>query len=144
MALVWFVIILALIEYFIFSLAVGRARATYKIEAPAIIGNADFERVYRVHMNTLEQLIMFVPSMLGFAAYVSAPWAAGLGAVYIVGRWVYFVGYKRAAKKRGIGFAISSIPVLVLMIGTLIGAGMAVYRGAAPALIEHHADDRNQ
>ncbi len=77
-------------------------------------------------MNTLEQLMVFVPSLWVFATYVSTNWAAGLGAVFVIGRLVYFVGYAKAADKRGIGFLISALPLLVLMIGGLVGAGLAL------------------
>ena len=63
MAIVHAVIALALIEFIVFSMLVGRARAKYKIEAPAITGHPVFERYYRVHYNTLEQLVCFIPAM---------------------------------------------------------------------------------
>ncbi len=130
MAAVWFVIALALVEYFYFVMAVGAARGKHKIAAPAMTGNADFERAYRVQMNTLEQLIMFVPSMLCFATFVSERWAVILGFVFIIGRIVYAIGYRKAADKRGWGFLISTVPVLILLVGGLIYAGLAAYRGA--------------
>lgn len=130
MAAVWFVIALALAEYFYFVMAVGAARGKLKIAAPAITGHPDFERTYRVQMNTLEQLIIFIPSMLCFATFVSARWAVILGSIFIVGRVVYFIGYRQAANKRGWGFMISSLPMLALLVGSLIGAGMAAYSGA--------------
>jgi glutathione S-transferase len=122
MAIVHIVMALALIEFFAFGIAVGRARTRFGVPAPATSGNADFERVYRVQMNTLEQLMIFLPSLWTYATYVSPTWAAGLGLVFIVGRYVYFVGYSKAAEKRGIGFGISSLPVLILLVGGLIGA----------------------
>jgi glutathione S-transferase len=130
MAAVWFVIALALVEYFYFVMAVGAARGKLKFPAPATTGNPEFERTYRVQMNTLEQLIIFIPSMLCFAEFVSARWAAILGLIFIVGRIVYFIGYRQAAEKRSWGFLISSLPTLALLIGSLIGAGMAAYSGA--------------
>ena len=120
MTLVYLVIILAVIEFFVFGLAVGRARVKFGVPAPATTGNLDFERVFRVQMNTLELLVMMIPSMLVYAHYINARWAAGLGAVFVVGRVVYFFAYSKDAKKRGIGFAISMLPVLILMVGSLI------------------------
>ncbi|NDB25983.1 MAG: hypothetical protein EB021_11190, partial [Gammaproteobacteria bacterium] len=55
------VMLVALIEYFGFALAVGRARYRFGVKAPATSGNVDFERYYRAQMNTLEQLIIFIP-----------------------------------------------------------------------------------
>ena len=131
MAAVWFVISLALVEYFYFVMAVGAARGKHKIAAPAVTGNPDFERAYRVQMNTLEQLIVFVPSMICFATFVSERWAAILGLLFVVGRMVYSIGYRQAADKRGWGFMISAIPLLILLVGGLIYAGLAAYRGLA-------------
>jgi len=125
MTLVYVVMMLAVIQLFAFGMAVGGARGRYKIPAPATTGNPDFERYYRVHMNTLEQMVVFLPSLWTFATFVSANWAAGLGLVYVIGRIVYFIGYTKAANKRGIGFGISGLPTLILMIGGLIGAVMA-------------------
>jgi hypothetical protein len=46
----------ALPVHFALSVNVGRARTRYGIKAPAVTGNENFERAYRVQMNTLEQL----------------------------------------------------------------------------------------
>lgn len=123
---VFVVMLLALLEYFGFSIAVGRARYRYGVKAPATAGNADFERVYRVQMNTLELLAIFLPSLWAFALFVSPSWAAGLGVVFIVGRLLYFLGYVKAADKRSIGFGLSMFPTLFLLLGGLFGAARAM------------------
>jgi len=128
MAWVAVTISVALLEYFFFVMAVGRARGRLKIAAPAVTGHPDFERVYRVQMNTLELLIIFVPAILLFANYVSAAVAAGLGALFIIGRALYYAGYTRAANKRGIGAGISFLAALVLLVGGLIGAVLTAVR----------------
>jgi glutathione S-transferase len=56
-----------------------------------------------------------------FAKYVSEPIAAALGAVFIVGRAMYFVGYTQAANKRSWGYAVSSLPMLALLLGSIVG-----------------------
>ena len=122
MAYVLLVIVLALLQYIFFSIAVGRARAKYGVHAPAIAGNEIFERYFRVHMNTLEQLIMFIPAVWLFAQFVSPHWAAGLGGVYLVGRVVYFLSYVKDPKSRGLGFALTSVPSLVMLVGVLVEA----------------------
>jgi glutathione S-transferase len=126
MALVNLIVALALVQFFAFGAAVGRARGTYNVPAPATTGNEMFERYFRVQMNTLELLILFVPAIWMFGFYVSANIAAALGAIYIVGRVIYFFSYVRAPKKRELGFALSAGPVAVLVIGALIGAAAAV------------------
>ena len=119
------VIALALLEYFVFGTIVGFSRGKLGVPAPAISGNPQWERMFRAHQNTLEQLIIFVPSMLTFGAFVSARVACGLGLVFIVGRAVYFQGYTAQAEKRGTGFLIGAIAQMILLIGSLIGAAGA-------------------
>jgi len=86
-----------------------------------VSGHEVFERYFRVQMNTLEQLVVFLPAILLFGRYVSAPVAAALGALFIIGRALYFQGYVRAAEKRHIGFGLSAFPNLVLLVGALLG-----------------------
>jgi glutathione S-transferase len=116
------VMLLALLEYFGFALAVGRARYRFGVKAPATTGNVDFERYYRAQMNTLEQLIIFVPALWSFAIFVSVLWASALGAVFIVGRLLYFTGYVKAAEKRSAGFGLATFAQLFLLIGGIVGA----------------------
>lgn len=129
MAIVHLVIGLALIEYYVFVLAVGRARAKFGVPAPATAGNPDFERVLRIQANTLEQLIVLIPSMLIFGLYVNPLWSAVLGLLFIVGRIVYFVGYSRDASKRHIGFGLSALPLMALLFGAIFGAARAALAG---------------
>jgi glutathione S-transferase len=130
MPYVHIVLALALCEFFLFSVAVARARATYHVPPPATTGHEVFERYFRVQMNTLEQLVIFVPSIILFSAYVS-PWlAAALGLVFIGGRAVYFRGYVRAAEGRHLGFLLSVIPNLTLLVGGLLGAAWRLLRPA--------------
>jgi len=126
MELVYFMIMLALLEYVAMAALVGRAREKFGILAPTMTGHPDFERVIRVHLNTLENLIIFVPAVWIFASYVSALWAAILGFVFVVARAVYAIGYLRAADKRSIGAAITGLVDLVLVVGGLIGLALAI------------------
>ena len=126
MELVTIVIALALIEYTVFGMLVGKARGKYGIDAPAISGNPIFERYYRVQQNTLEVLVLFIPGMWMFGYYVSANVAAGLGLIFIVGRFLYLRSYVADPKSRSIGFALSFIPAQILIIGGLIGAAMNI------------------
>jgi glutathione S-transferase len=117
------VIVLALLEYVVFAMLVGRARGKYGVTAPAVSGHEMFDRYFRVHQNTLELLVAAVPAMWLYGTYVSTTWAVVLGLVYIVGRVAYLVGYVADPAKREIGFALSVIPVIVLLLGALWGAG---------------------
>lgn len=127
MALVTIVILLALIEYMVFGGFVGWARSKYGVKAPATSGHEVFERYFRVHMNTLENLIIFIPSMLAFAHFVHALLAAGLGLIFIAGRVVYFRGYIKEPKARHLGSLLSSIPMIILLLGGLGGAIVALF-----------------
>ena len=113
---------LVLIEYMLISIQVGRARAKYGIKAPATSGHPVFDRTFRVHQNTLEQLVVFIPSLWLFGTYVSAVWGALIGVVFIVGRALYFQGYVADPEKRGPGFGIGFLANIVLLLGGLIGA----------------------
>jgi glutathione S-transferase len=123
MELVLVVLLAALIEYMVFAGLVGRARAQYGVRAPATTGHPSFERVYRVHQNTLEALIVFVPGLLVFACYLSFTWAAGLGVAFIIARAIYAVSYIQAAEKRGIGAGLTGVINIVLVLGGLWGLG---------------------
>jgi len=122
MPLVEIVIALALIELVVFAMLVGRARGKYNVPAPATTGNDIFERYYRVQMNTIELLVIFIPSIMLFGKYISQEWAAALGLVFIVGRFLFLQGYVSAPEKRGSGFILSFIPTIILLLGGLGGA----------------------
>jgi len=122
MAYVLLVIVLALLQFVFFGMAVARARGRYGVQAPAVHGNEILERYFRVQMNTLEQLVVFIPAIWLFAQFVDPHWAAGLGGVYLVGRALYFVSYVKDPKSRGLGFLLSSVPSLVMLVGVLVEA----------------------
>src|SRR5690349_11233073 len=108
---------LALLFYFLTSVQVAKARGRYGIKAPAISGDPDFERIFRVQMNTLEWLPIFLPSLWLFAIYISDAIAAIIGLVWIAGRIVYMIGYTRSVPQRGPGFGIQASAVIVLWLG---------------------------
>lgn len=122
MPLVQLVIALALVQFFFFLFAVGRARVTYKVSAPATTGNEVFERYFRVQMNTLELLVMFVPAMFIFGQYFGGYLAAGLGVVYLIGRLIYFTSYVKDPKSRSVGYGLSVLPVMIMVVGSVVGA----------------------
>jgi glutathione S-transferase len=122
MPFVAIVTVLALLQFFWLSLQVGRARGRYGVAAPAMTGNEVFERHFRVHMNTQEQLAMFLPALWIFAVYISPLWAAALGVVFILGRAIYAISYVRDPKSRSLGFGLTFLPTFAMLIGILIWA----------------------
>ena len=112
----------AVLQFGYFGWQVGRARGRCGVPAPATSGHPEFERYYRVQMNTLELLAMVLPMLWIFASYVSAIWGAGLGTVYIVGRAIYARTYVRDPATRSLGFGLSFLPILAMLIGVLVWA----------------------
>jgi glutathione S-transferase len=119
------VTILAMICYFTTTARVARARIKYDVKHPATAGNVDFERVFRVQMNTLEWLPTYLASLWMFAIYISDGIAAAIGAVWIIGRIFYMVGYSQSVRGRIPGFFIQSLATTVLLFGAL---GAIVWR----------------
>ncbi len=122
------VTVLALALYFVLTFNVGRARSKYGIPVPQMTGNPDFERVLRVHYNTLEQLVFFLPLLWLFSIYVDPIWGSAIGAVWVLGRALYAWGYYQATEKRFPGFAIASMSGLILLIGSFIKLGLLAYQ----------------
>ena len=131
MPFVAIVTVLALAQFFWLSAQVARARGRYGVAAPAVSGNEIFERHFRVHMNTLEQLVLFLPSLWIFASYISPLWAAALGVVFIIGRAIYATSYVRDPKSRALGFGLTAFPTFAMMIGIVVWAVRAIVLGAA-------------
>ncbi len=115
---------LALIQAFYFGVKVGLQREAHGINAPATSGHPDFERAFRVQQNTIEQLIVVVPSLWIFATYWQPEIAAGLGLVFVIGRQIYSSAYMGDPSKRTIGFSIGSLATVILLVGSLVGAIM--------------------
>jgi hypothetical protein len=120
------VTVLALLEFQWFGWMVAKARGQFGIKAPATTGNEVFERYFRVQMNTLEQLVLFLPMLWMFAYFVSPIWAAALGAVFVIGRAIYAASYIRDPKSRALGFALTVLPTLLMLIGIVVWAVRAI------------------
>jgi hypothetical protein len=126
MEYVYIVIVLALIEYMVFGGLVGYMRGKHGVKAPAVTGPPEFDRAFRVHMNTLEGLVVFVPGLWLFGTFIDPVWSAALGVIGIVGRAVYAQAYLADAAKRGPGAMICGLVNMALVIGSLAGLINAV------------------
>lgn len=123
------VTLLAVAFYFFLATRVAAARGKYGVQLPATTGNPDFERVFRVHQNTLEWLPIFLPTLWLCAIYLNDVAAAVLGLVWIGGRVLYFTGYSQAVEKRLPGFFIQSTACILLFAGALAGIVLHWSRG---------------
>ena len=98
------------------GLNVGRMRQRHGVQAPAMTGHEMFERAVRVHMNTLEGAIAFLPA-LWIAEIWFGGWAPPVaGFVWVVGRVIYMLGYMAAPEKRETGFLIQALALIALII----------------------------
>jgi uncharacterized membrane protein YecN with MAPEG domain len=118
------VTLLALLAYFWMATRVAVTRRRTGILPPAMSGDPRLERTLRAHANTLEWLAIFLPSLWLFALYWDDRIAAALGAVWIVGRIIYFLGYVIDAQRRLPGFFIQAMATTILLLGAL---GRIVY-----------------
>jgi len=116
------VTVLALIQYMFFGIQVGGAHQKYGVKAPTMSGDPQFDRVNRVHQNTLEQLIVLIPALWMYAHYVNPLWGAGMGVVYLIGRFIYRAEYTKDPATRTLGFSLSFLPGAVMSVWVLIVA----------------------
>jgi hypothetical protein len=119
---------LAVIQYLGFGVLVGTSRTRFGVHAPATTGHPQFERMYRVQMNTLEQLVALLPGLYLASHYWSPNLVAGGGVVYLVGRMVYLRAYLKDPATRTLGFALTVFPILTMLGSVLVGAVMAAAR----------------
>jgi glutathione S-transferase len=122
------VTLLALLLYLAVCVRVGRARARYGIKPPAVSGNEHFERAYRVQMNTIEQMVFFLPALWLCAVLLSDIGAAVGGLIWVIGRAVYAVSYVNDPTRRGPGFGITMLDQLALWLGAAVGLVQAAIR----------------
>jgi glutathione S-transferase len=123
------VTLLAVALYFFLATRVAVARRIFGVKLPATSGQPDFERVFRVHQNTLEWMPTFLVPLWLCAIYLSDVGAAALGLVWIAGRLAYFVGYRQATEKRLPGFFIQALACVLLFVGAAVGVVMRLIGG---------------
>lgn len=111
----------AIAQFLLFGIMVGRARAKYGVKAPAISGHPMFERAWRVQMNTLEQLVCFLPALFLAGMYWSNVIIGFIGLVYLFGRFIYWRSYLADPSKRSLGFVLTVLPTFALVIAAFVG-----------------------
>jgi glutathione S-transferase len=118
------VTLLAVLFYVFLGTRVAAAHHKFGVTLPAVTGHPEFERIHRVHMNTLEWMPIFLPTLWLCAVYFSDLAAAVLGLAWIGGRVLYYVGYRKAVERRTPGFLVQAIVCVLLLIGALAGIVM--------------------
>src|ERR1700719_462269 len=120
------VTILAVVLYMYTAIRVGNFREKHNISAPAVTGHPEFERAYRVQMNTLEAMPVFLPALWIAAYYFTRVplLAPAIGLVWIVGRIVYMQSYMDDPSRRSLGFAISALSQIALLLLAIAGLVM--------------------
>lgn len=113
---------LALLQFSWFSMQVGSMRAKHGVKAPAMSGPPEFERMMRVQQNTMEQLVIFLPALWLHAFLVNPLWAAGIGLVFVIGRFIYRAAYLRDPSQRSLGFVTGYLATAVLLVWALVRA----------------------
>lgn len=121
------VTVLAVLFVFYTGLVVAQMRGKHKIDAPAVTGNPEFERAYRVQVNTVEQFVILLPLLwLATSFFMVLPWLpAAAGVVWVIGRILYMQGYIAEASKRSTGFLISIVATAALLIMSIWGIAEA-------------------
>lgn len=125
-ALVAIVTLASLLVYVWMILRIPGARRRTGIDAPAMTGHPELERHLRIQANTVEWLVIYLPSLWLFAIYWNDLFAAAMGVVWMIGRVVYALGYAADPKKREVGFAIQALATAILLFGAL-GRAIWVY-----------------
>ena len=118
-----FITLLTVALLFGITFNVGRSRGKYQIKAPATIGHEMFERAYRIQLNTIENVLMFLPALWLYAIFIGDKGAGDSGMIWLVGRIWYAIAYQTNPTKRGYGFLIS----LLVIVGLWLGAAYGIY-----------------
>ena len=121
MAIVALVTLLLLFQFIYFMGQAGAARGKENVSAPAMTGSDLFDRKSRVHLNTLEQLMIALPAMWICAHFFRADVAAALGVVFLIGRFVYASAYVKDPSKRGTGMMIGFTASVLMLFLSLWG-----------------------
>lgn len=120
------VAIAAVFQFLFFGAMTGLERRKSGLKAPQVTGDEGFERMYRVQMNTLEMLVAFMPALFIAAKYWSPVLTATLGAVYLIGRLIYWRAYVTKPASRGLGFKLTIAPIALLIFLSCLGLLMSL------------------
>lgn len=114
------VTLLAVLISLAFMIGVARTRFRVRIDAPAMSGHPDLERAVRIQANTVEQFVIFLPSLWLAALYFQGWLPPIIGLIWCLGRIIYAFVYG-THKQRFPGFALTILPTLILVVLAAIG-----------------------
>ena len=109
-----------LIVVFTFGLSFNVGKRRGQILAPATTGDIEFEKAFRIHYNTIEHMVLFLPLMWLSVQYWGDNLTAGAAAVWLVGRALYARAYQKDPTKRTAGLLISLVALLAVLVGSVI------------------------
>lgn len=115
------VTIAAILYTFVLGGRVGALRGKTGVAAPATTGDPIFERAFRVHMNTTEQLVVFLPVLWLSVQVIGDAWTGLIGTIWLAGRVLYTASYMKDPTRRGPGMLITLSATLVLIVVTIVG-----------------------
>jgi glutathione S-transferase len=113
--------------YYYTTVKVSTLRLKHKIEPPACSGQVEFERAYRVQMNTLEQMGILLPLLWVATLYpIAWTWVTPLvGVIWVIARIIYLRAYMAGPEKRLTGWIIGAVCNLALLILAIGGLAIA-------------------
>jgi len=115
------VTLLLLAQYLFFIAMTGKARDELGVKAPATTGDEIFERILRVQLNTLEQLVITLPAMWLCAHYFSTSFAGIMGLVFFASRVLYRKAYIADPSTRSTGALIGFVANILLLVCATFG-----------------------
>lgn len=104
----------------------GAQRGKASLTPPAMTGNADYEIANRIHCNSTEQLVLFLPLAWLTALQIGDIWGAIACLVWIAGRALYMQAMSSDPSKRGTGMLITIAPTIVMALALLVVTGMSL------------------
>ena len=113
-------LLLGLAVYIWAGILVGGARGKYNVQAPATSGAPEFDRLFRAQMNTLEQVVLFVPLLVLAAALWGDRIASAYGLLWSIGRILFILTYAKDPAKRTVGFILSAGTSMLVLIGLAV------------------------
>ncbi len=121
-------LVFALFVFFGLAANVGRARLKWNVPAPASSGHPEFDKRYRVQMNTMEQLLLFLPATFMAVPVLGDMVTAALALTWSAGRIIYARSYYNDPAKRGPGFGLTLLPTLAMLVAAAVAAAGLLVR----------------